>query len=96
MKQGRVLLGVPLVVLLLLLQGVSAAQSGAEKEILIYKPQSGPITYTLRVTTHSLLETSSPRSDVAVDHEDILTLSQRGFGWILGRNTARDARESED
>ena len=76
-KQGRVVLGVSLTVLLLLLQGVSAAQSGAEKEVLIYKPQSEPATYTLHVTTHSLLETSSPRSAPAADHEDILTLSQR-------------------
>ena len=75
-KHSKALGGFPFVVLFLLLQGVSAAQSGAENELLIYKPQSDPSTYTLRVTTHSSLETSSPRSDITADHEDILTLSQ--------------------
>ena len=69
--------GIPFVVLFLLLQGVSSAQSGAENMLLIYKPQPAPLAYDLNVTTHSLLEVSWPRQvPITVDHEDILTISQ--------------------
>ena len=76
-KYRKALWGIPFVVLFLLLQGVSAAQSGAEHALLIYKPQSAPLTYDLQVTTHSLLEVSWPRqAPITIDHEDILTISQ--------------------
>lgn len=76
-KPSNVWWGIPFVVLFLLAQGASTALSGAENALLVYKPRPAPLTYNLRVNTHSVLETSSPRSDVAADHEDILTLSQR-------------------
>ncbi len=76
-KYSKALWGIPFVVLFLLLQGVSAAQSGAENALLIYKPQSAPLTYDLQITTHSLLEVSWPRQPpITIDHEDILTISQ--------------------
>ncbi len=76
-KYSKALWGIPCVVLFLLLQGGSTTLSGAENELLIYKPQPAPLTYDLQVTTHSLLEISWPRmGPVTVDHEDILTLSQ--------------------
>ncbi len=76
-KYSKTLWGIPFVVLLLLLPGVSAAQSGAENVLLVYRPQSAPLTYDLHVATHSLLEVSSPRQvPITFDHEDILTLSQ--------------------
>ena len=77
-KYSKALWGIPCVVLFLLLQGVSAAQSGAENALLIHKPQSAPLTYDLQITTHSLLEVSWPRQPpITIDHEeDILTLSQ--------------------
>ena len=72
---SKALSGTAFVVLFLFFQGVSTAQSVAESALLIYRPQSAPLTYELRVTTHSVLEVAVPSGvPVTADHEDILTL----------------------
>lgn len=73
-RYNKALSGTAFAVLFLFSGGVSAAQSAAE---LSYKPQPAPLTYELRVTTHSVLEVAVPSGvPVTADHEDILTVRQ--------------------
>jgi hypothetical protein len=73
---GRVLI----VSLLLLLLGVYSGVFAAEGELLTFKPHSESLKYSLKVNTHSDLETNSSsygtQRGVSVRHEDILSISQ--------------------